>query len=617
MKRAIIFGVFLCVLCASIGLLDTQRSRAYAQSTSPVGPIDIRRFSPSMDAQGFVSTERAVGLKTGDFNLGLMVDFSFDPLSQKIKGQTRTLVDQYSTGQLIFSIGFWEHLTLGVSQPLVIIQGDLDGPEGVDAPTSADGIGDTRFLAKGIILNSLYWPVGVAIHVEASMAFQQTHPLTSHGQSPLITPSLILDSEWQYVATSLNIGYALSDVRAIDRPVSLEMGTTPREDPIRVKDELIYRWGVSGRYIPGFFHHSLEVIGTLPTSPVGDRGLSLELLTGLRFLFNKGSHLTLGVGHGIFSGYADPTLRFFMGITFHPTSPDYDEDGIPDSEDRCPREKEDRDRFEDEDGCPENDNDHDGITDLYDQCPNAAEDQNKFEDEDGCPDGQRDLDQDGVLDPVDECPGQPEDPDGFADQDGCPELDNDGDSIVDTEDECPNQREDFDSFEDTDGCPEDDNDQDGIPDRKDQCPHQPEDRDGDRDLDGCPDSVQTPSPTISMGKGQLHIEGLIYFKTGKSKIKKQSYALLLEIALFINQHPEITLIEIQGHTDSRGRASTNLKLSKARAKAVKRFLITQGSVSADHLKSEGYGSSQPLDPAETPKAWRKNRRVEFKLIDTP
>jgi outer membrane protein OmpA-like peptidoglycan-associated protein len=65
---------------------------------------------------------------------------------------------------------------------------------------------------------------------------------------------------------------------------------------------------------------------------------------------------------------------------------DRDGDGIPDELDKCPDEPEDKDGFEDEDGCPDPDNDKDGIPDTADACPNEPETVNGFEDEDGCPD---------------------------------------------------------------------------------------------------------------------------------------------------------------------------------------------------------------------------------------
>ncbi len=67
-------------------------------------------------------------------------------------------------------------------------------------------------------------------------------------------------------------------------------------------------------------------------------------------------------------------------------APDSDTDGIPDEEDRCPLSPEDRDGFEDDDGCPDLDNDEDGIPDAQDRCPLEAETINGVEDEDGCPD---------------------------------------------------------------------------------------------------------------------------------------------------------------------------------------------------------------------------------------
>lgn len=65
---------------------------------------------------------------------------------------------------------------------------------------------------------------------------------------------------------------------------------------------------------------------------------------------------------------------------------DRDGDGSRDDLDRCPDEPEDRDNFEDEDGCPEPDNDRDGIRDIDDKCPAEPESRNGRQDEDGCPD---------------------------------------------------------------------------------------------------------------------------------------------------------------------------------------------------------------------------------------
>ncbi|MCX5744856.1 MAG: thrombospondin type 3 repeat-containing protein [Proteobacteria bacterium] len=67
------------------------------------------------------------------------------------------------------------------------------------------------------------------------------------------------------------------------------------------------------------------------------------------------------------------------------------------------------------------DGDGDGIGDIVDRCPTVAEDRDGFQDADGCPD--RDNDGDGIADPADRCPTVPEDLDGVDDTDGCPDAD--------------------------------------------------------------------------------------------------------------------------------------------------------------------------------------------------
>jgi len=98
------------------------------------------------------------------------------------------------------------------------------------------------------------------------------------------------------------------------------------------------------------------------------------------------------------------------------------------------------------------DPDKDGILGAADKCPNDPEDKDGFEDEDGCPDV--DNDQDGVPDTADKCQNEPEDKDGFEDEDGCPDTDNDGDGITDEADKCPNEPETKNNYQDADGCPD-------------------------------------------------------------------------------------------------------------------------------------------------------------------
>jgi Thrombospondin type 3 repeat/Tetratricopeptide repeat len=126
---------------------------------------------------------------------------------------------------------------------------------------------------------------------------------------------------------------------------------------------------------------------------------------------------------------------------------DDDSDGVKNVNDKCPEQAEDKDLFEDDDGCPDLDNDKDGLPDTADKCTMQAEDKDGVQDGDGCPD--IDSDKDGLDDTADKCPKEAEDKDGVKDGDGCPDkdTDDDGDGFVGTLDLCP------DRAGTSDGCP--------------------------------------------------------------------------------------------------------------------------------------------------------------------
>ncbi len=102
--------------------------------------------------------------------------------------------------------------------------------------------------------------------------------------------------------------------------------------------------------------------------------------------------------------------------------------------------------------------------------------------------------------------------------------------------------------------------------------------------------------------------------SGKAKILPKSTPLLTAVADAFKVEPEIKKVEIQGHTDNRGKASTNMALSNARAQAVRAFLIDHG-VEPVRLDAQGYGDAKPVEPNKTSKGRAANRRVEFHIID--
>jgi hypothetical protein len=256
---------------------------------------------------------------------------------------------------------------------------------------------------------------------------------------------------------------------------------------------------------------------------------------------------------------------------------------------------------------PDGDADGDGIPDRLDKCPNEPEDKDGFQDADGCPDP--DNDHDGIPDAKDKCPLDPEDKDGFQDADGCPDPDNDGDGIPDAIDKCPNEPEDKDGFEDADGCPDPDNDHDGIPDAKDRCPNEPETINGFQDDDGCPDKGDT---AIVLSPDRIETLEPIRF-TGV-KLTRPSLPLIEQVGATLRAHPEIVRLRITVHVQPTNNSDADQARSDKRALAVRDWLVQWG-IAATRLEPRGFGSAKPLVPAEKRGAAKINDRIELIILE--
>jgi outer membrane protein OmpA-like peptidoglycan-associated protein len=306
---------------------------------------------------------------------------------------------------------------------------------------------------------------------------------------------------------------------------------------------------------------------------------------------------TLGAGTGLVGGVGAPTFRTIAVIGWRecPRPPrDQDKDGVPDKVDRCVYDPEDLDGRGDEDGCPDLDDDGDGINDANDACATEPEDFDDFQDTDGCPDP--DNDRDSVPDVDDICPLLP----GSPELQGCPDRDQDG--VTDAADDCPTEP----GPASAGGCP--DRDGDRVPDARDECPDQAADRDIDpARSNGCPSKVFVTNT-------QIVILDKIYFDFNKTTIKRESYAILEQLAKVMNQYPDIRRIEVAGHTDDIGGDASNLKLSQGRAEAVVSWLVSRGGVDAGRLIATGYGESRPMMPPVDELARTLNRRVEFNIL---
>ena len=343
-------------------------------------------------------------------------------------------------------------------------------------------------------------------------------------------------------------------------------------------------WGSCNRY-DGRRCSTLTDADYFGDAKAGDLTVLATLGMMLRVSADVTANVMIGTGQ---VGARGDDFRFTAGFVWAPqpagaAAPgrnDKDGDGIPDSVDNCPDEPEDKDGFQDEDGCPDLDNDGDGIPDAEDQCPN-----------------------------------EPEDKDGFKDGDGCREDDNDGDGIPDIADKCPDQAEDKDGFEDEDGCLDQDNDGDGFADAVDKCPNDAETVNGVDDDDGCPDVRGTTGPEERADRIDLK-GGQVTFTKTTTTLTPATKQLLTQVAAIIKTRKLSIRIEVHVPLGTKATGAAAIRAQKvkdkataqARAKSISDYLVTQG-VPAAQVQAVGIGSDRPLGAATPTDA--SNERTDF------
>ena len=180
-------------------------------------------------------------------------------------------------------------------------------------------------------------------------------------------------------------------------------------------------------------------------------------------------------------------------------------------------------------------------------------------------------------------------------------ADTDGDGVIDTMDACPNTP--AGTKVDAKGCtlPPPDADGDGVIDAIDACPNTP--MGTTVDATGCP--IVIPAPIITFSG--------VNFESSKSRLLPSATQLLDEAVATLTANATLR-VEIAGHADSSGNPASNLRLSQARAQAVRQYLVGKG-IAADRLTVRSYGDTRPIAPNATPAGRAANRRVEITKID--
>lgn len=248
---------------------------------------------------------------------------------------------------------------------------------------------------------------------------------------------------------------------------------------------------------------------------------------------------------------------------------------------------------------PPADRDGDGVIDGEDACPDVRGIRTNDPRTNGCP---SDRDTDGIVDTEDACPEIPGVRTDDAKTNGCP-SDRDKDGIYDGKDACPNVPGVQTDDPATNGCPSD-RDKDAILDADDACPDVPGPANADSKKHGC--------PLAFVKDNQIQITDQIKFRFGLADLDPVSDTVLDAVLKVIEAHAEVKMIRIEGHTDNKGSAALNKKLSNARAEAVAKWLVKHG-VDRSKLTAGGFGMDKPIDTNDTDVGRANNRRVEFHI----
>jgi chemotaxis protein MotB len=137
-------------------------------------------------------------------------------------------------------------------------------------------------------------------------------------------------------------------------------------------------------------------------------------------------------------------------------------------------------------------------------------------------------------------------------------------------------------------------------------------------------AVLANRPGVQIVGDRFVLQSDVSFAISSAELTPAGIAQMTELAATFHQiidkiPPDVNwVLRVDGHTDATPvhtfRYASNWELSAARAITVVKFLITQG-IPATHLAATGFGENQPVDPADTPAAYSKNRRIEIRLTD--
>lgn len=130
---------------------------------------------------------------------------------------------------------------------------------------------------------------------------------------------------------------------------------------------------------------------------------------------------------------------------------------------------------------------------------------------------------------------------------------------------------------------------------------------------GVPPPTAEHATTAAHHVGKVMRLDALIFQLRSAVIAPESYPELNNVADMLHSNPAM-VIQLEGHTDTRGDKDLNLKLSQQRVESVRNYLVRRG-VAKDRIKVKAFGGTMPLSKENTEEAHKLNRRVEARIID--
>lgn len=563
---------------------------AWTHAASAEG-LALSRFDPAPAGDRFFGVQSPYAVGGTIPHLMLLGDYASDPLVLREPNDQRVgaVVGNQLLLHLNGSYALFDRLLFNVDVPVAVAQSGDSPRAGFQSPSGAD-FGDVRVGVRYRILGDYFDAFQFAIGGYVWIPTGSEDAMLSQGEVRGM-PQVIVGGHADRIVWAAAVG---PEIRG-----SQTYAQTPQGTMVKLGAGVGFLVDNARRLQVG-----PEVSVALTPRDVQKRNTNAEALVGARYRFLNDFEAGIGAGPGLTSGIGTPEFRAVAMLAYTPEPRrDRDGDGIEDAVDACPDEAGVASSDPAKHGCPlPPDRDGDGVLDAVDACPDLPGPASEDPEKNGCPD----RDGDGIIDTVDACPDEA----GVASSDpakhGCPPSDRDGDGIPDDVDACPDVKGVPSDNPSENGCPPD-TDGDGIRDDVDACPLEKGKPNEDPKQHGCPVAVRVTEK-------EIEILQQVQFDTGKATIKKVSDPLLDEVAGVLKDHPEILKVEVQGHTDNRGSASFNRKLSQDRANSVRAALVARG-IAEERLVAKGYGPDAPIADNKTVEGRQKNRRVQFVILE--